>query len=113
MAVAVAAVVDLHAYSGPDTACPKCGSPRLLTQWHWAGGVFAPKEMDGRQAPCRPMDDLSGPRGEHLCRMCRDCGYGWPEACLDNQAEAGTRQLSPVPREHGDGPAMPRGGTST
>jgi hypothetical protein len=47
------------------------------------------------------MDDLSGLDGEHLCRMCQNCGYGWPEACLDNQVEAGTKRLSPVPPRAG------------
>jgi hypothetical protein len=71
---------ELPAYSGPNATCPKCkaGTP-VLTIYHYAGGVLAPKLPGGVNPPCR----WASPNDEHLCRVCKNCGYGWPEACAD------------------------------
>jgi hypothetical protein len=82
----------LPAYSGPAGACPKCGQPDALTAWHWAGGGLAPQELGGRAPACGELGDLVGPgvQGEHLCRLCGTCGYGWAEACvIASSAELG------------------------
>jgi hypothetical protein len=56
--------------------------------------------MAGRRSPCKDVDALAGLDGEHLCRLCRNCGYGWVEACADRRSgEAG--RLRAVPGEEG------------
>ena len=57
-----------------DTArCPKCGAGAVQVIFHRAstkgfpcGGPSGTRVLDG-----------------HLCRICRRCGYGWPEAPVD------------------------------
>jgi hypothetical protein len=58
-----------------------------MTEWHWAG-PFAPKDMAGRTPPCGAHRELAvlGGAGEHLCRVCLNCGYGWTEACVSHGA---------------------------
>jgi ribosomal protein S27AE len=79
-------MADLPAYTGPGGYCPKCGAGGVLTEHHWAGGALGPKKMSRREPPCKDSDDLAafGGEGEHLCRLCANCGYGWVEACTDN-----------------------------
>ena len=87
----------LPACSGPRIKCPKCGMTGVLTEWHWAGSVRAPKQMAGREPPCKNIRELGEIRaGEHLCRLCRNCGYGWPEA-LATSRDGGP--LTPAPDE--------------
>jgi hypothetical protein len=54
----------------------------VLTRWHWAA-QRAEQEIAGHRPPCAGRTDLLRPggRGEHLCRLCLNCGYGWLEAC--------------------------------
>jgi hypothetical protein len=63
------------------------------TQWHWAAVAFAPREQP---APACGELGLLGVTidGEHLCRQCGNCGYGWAEACTPHGA--GPRP-APVP----------------
>lgn len=77
------AMAGLPPYSGPDAPCPRCGRPGAMTEWHWAGPL-ARQGTAGRQPPCAGRAELVGLRGEgeHLCRACLYCGYGWPEACI-------------------------------
>lgn len=63
---------DLPPYSG-DTTCPKCGSTIREAIWH-----------PGPTDECQE----SGLTGEHMCRPCRHCGYGWAEATADATADA-------------------------
>jgi ssDNA-binding Zn-finger/Zn-ribbon topoisomerase 1 len=91
-------MADLPAYSGTGAKCPKCGRPGVTTEWHRAGGVLAPKKEAGPEPPCksiRALETLRG-EGEHLCRLCPNCGYGWAEACMDNRVGDPGR-LRPVP----------------
>jgi hypothetical protein len=67
-----------------------------MTEWHWAA-PYAPAEMAGRMPPCAARGEqavLDG-GGEHLCRVCLNCGFGWPEACL-GRAAAPVRLPSPA-----------------
>lgn len=58
---------ELPAYSGPLATCPKCkAGTNVLTIYH--------RSWD----PCEYR-----PSGEHLCRVCKNCSYGWVEACAD------------------------------
>lgn len=78
-------ITELPAYSGPGGQCPKCGADCVKTEYHWAGGVWAPKKTFDRESPCKGIQTLSeiGGGSEHLCRVCLNCGHGWPEACID------------------------------
>jgi hypothetical protein len=91
-------MADLPAYSGPGAGCPKCGAGGIQTEWHHAGGALAPQKMARREPPCKHRPDLAefGGQGEHLCRICLNCGYGWAEACADNHGGQ-ARQLRSVP----------------
>lgn len=79
--------VSLPAYSGPAGPCPSCGLPGPMTEWHRAGPL-GPADMAGRRPPCADRPDLALPdgQGEHLCRTCLNCGYGWAETCADPPA---------------------------
>ncbi len=76
-----AATAGLPAYSGPDGTCPLCGFPGAMTEWHWA--VPPAPEPAALRTPCagHPGLTVRDGRGEHLCRVCMKCGYGWTEAC--------------------------------
>ena len=98
-------IAELPAYSGPGGACPKCRVGGVLTEWHRAGGVLGPRQMAQRESPCKLRTDLQafGGKGEHLCRLCRNCNYGWVEACADATAAdpptaTGTSRLTALPR---------------
>jgi hypothetical protein len=87
----------LPAYSGPLGSCPKCGSRGAETHYHTAGGGLGLKKIAGQAAPCQRIESLSRLLGgEHLCRLCGNCGYGWVEACVDQPAD-GTGHLRAVP----------------
>ena len=74
-------MADLPAYTGPGHHCPKCGTGGVATEYHWAGGLWAPK-TGKRKAPCEDHPELARiGKGEHLCRIYGNCGYGWVEAC--------------------------------
>jgi predicted RNA-binding Zn-ribbon protein involved in translation (DUF1610 family) len=92
------AAADLPAYSGLGAECPKCGRPFADTEYHRAGGGFAPEKTGDREPPCKSIPALQrlDGEGEHLCRLCPNCGYGWAEACADSRA-GGTGRLMPVP----------------
>jgi hypothetical protein len=75
---------DRPAYTGPGGNCPKCGTGGVLTEYHYAGGVWAPAKMGRSEPPCKDHLELEDVlRGEHLCRLCPSCGHGWVEACAD------------------------------
>jgi hypothetical protein len=65
-----------------EAHCPKCMFSSVKSEWH----VMA---IAGH-TPRYPCDDwifrglLTGSVGEHLCRTCHRCGYGWPEQCADS-----------------------------
>ena len=88
------ATAGLPAYTGPDGHCPRCGIPGAMTEWHWAVPA-EPQGMAGRRPPCAGRTQLAvrDGHGEHLCRVCLNCGYGWTEACTRRPAPSGT----PVP----------------
>lgn len=93
----------LPAYSGPGGGCPKCGQPGARTRWHWAGGALAPPEPDGSTPACSgPGVTGEAVTGEHLCRSCPACGYGWPESCT----VAGVRALTALTLPPGCGPSL-------
>lgn len=76
---------DLPAFTGNNKSCPKCRS-YVKNQYHWAGGCWAPKKTHGQESPCKDRRDLQAigeQQGEHLCRVCPSCGFGWVEACSD------------------------------
>jgi len=81
-------MTDLPAYTGPGGYCPKCGAAGVLTEWHHIGGVLGPAKMARREPPCKSYPGLAefGGEGQHLCRLCPNCGYGWVEACADSAA---------------------------
>jgi hypothetical protein len=58
-----------------------------MTEWHWAIPP-APQGMAGRRPPCAGHAGLAAwdGRGQHLCRVCLNCGYGWTEACAGRTA---------------------------
>jgi len=62
----------------PKAKCPKCGYDRIGVAYH-----------DGRNIAiwgcpgCHPVS--SGK--EHLCRICRQCGYLWAEAVLSKHGK--------------------------
>jgi hypothetical protein len=59
-------------YSGPMTICPKCGKAGCVgTHWH----LRAQRDRKFACSSFRP--------GEHLCRLCGNCGYRWIEATAD------------------------------
>ena len=60
---------ELLPYSGPLATCPKCRAGTIVTTiYHRNIGTTC----------------AFGPDCEHLCRICKNCGYGWPEACADS-----------------------------
>jgi len=69
-----------------NAKCPKCRSPRVISV------VF--HRCFKRGFPCYE-DDLA--LGEHLCRVCGRCGYGWCEATAEAGAtrRAGLRPVDP------------------
>lgn len=60
----------------PAAACPKCHAEMVDAVWHAAMTVKAP--------PGWPCADMTRPvSGEHMCRVCTRCGYGWCEIPAD------------------------------
>jgi hypothetical protein len=92
--VSTVAAAGLPAYTGPEGHCPRCGVPGAVTEWHWA--VPPPPRDGGRRPPCAGHVELAvwDGKGEHLCRVCLNCGYGWSEACTD---PAATPPNTPMP----------------
>lgn len=61
--------------------CPKCGGKHFETRWH----QFVILQAEPMH-PCEAWmfaELLTGAIGEHLCRVCDRCGYGWPEQTAD------------------------------
>ena len=73
---------NLPPYSGGGQ-CPKCGCA-VDTTWHECGQPDA-------SLPCHRGGVH---RGEHLCRQCPRCKYGWVEATKDATGEP--RRLRPA-----------------
>jgi hypothetical protein len=65
-----------------EILCPKCTFSGVKAEWH-VMAIF-------NHLPTYPCEDwlergmLTGPVGEHLCRTCSRCGYGWPERTADS-----------------------------
>jgi hypothetical protein len=93
---AMSTMAGLAPYSGPGGRCPKCQVPYASgTEWHWATVAFASQVQRGRAPACGELGLLGMPvEGEHLCRLCTNCGYGWAEACA---VPAGTPRGATVP----------------
>ncbi len=87
----------LPPYSGPGGWCPKCQVPGAAsTEWHWAEVALPSGEQHGRVLACGELGLLGTPAdGEHLCRQCTSCGYGWTEA-VAAPAAARCGRLVPV-----------------
>lgn len=72
---------------GSITACPKCGASEhgvsALTVTYHAEPQLTSRYEKVRW-PCRFRRSV----GEHLCRQCERCGYGWCEAVVSG-SEAG------------------------
>lgn len=64
-------------YSGAVATCPKCDAGTIETTYHLTNieCFYSRPEADG----------------EHLCRICRNCGYKWPEACADSGDGQGSK----------------------
>jgi ribosomal protein L37E len=72
--------LGLRAFS-QESVCSKCGLTSFKVTWH-------PMPIIGNNPsfPCENwinMGLLTGPVGEHLCRVCTCCGYGWPERTFE------------------------------
>jgi len=66
---------------GSVTSCPKCGASEhgtnaLTVTYHSEPQLLSRYERV--KWPCR----LGRPAGEHLCRRCERCGFGWCEAVV-------------------------------
>jgi hypothetical protein len=87
----------LPPYTGPGVRCPKCGVPcAAATQWHWAALAFTPR--DQQDPACGELALLGiAVDGEHLCRRCGNCGYGWAEACTAGAGALAGRYRRAVP----------------
>jgi hypothetical protein len=73
--------------------CPKCGGNSVSVLYHsYHAEGFACKSTSLRVL------------GEHLCRVCKQCGFGWCEAPIDiKPASPGLRAVNDTP-ETGDRP---------
>lgn len=60
---------------GSIPACPKCGAAIVQVDYHLHGVLSAPC---GIRFGYPDIQNL----GEHLCRTCTLCSYGWPEQVL-------------------------------
>lgn len=69
---------DLPMY-GSIMMCPKCRHDRVRTTYH-AHGILS--EPCGTRFGWPDVQNL----GEHLCRQCTNCSYGWPEAVAHGAA---------------------------
>lgn len=66
-----------------DPVCPKCSSTAIKTTWH---ETIIINSNQNESPPCGQWAFrglLTGPVGEHLCRFCHTCNYGWPEQTAD------------------------------
>lgn len=71
----------------PQAACPKCGTEEVGATWH-AGAVLAPRSA------CWDVQLHEAVIGEHICRHCSRCSYGWCEAVNAGPAPSGRASLS-------------------
>lgn len=76
-------LVPLPPYSGREGCCPKCGEDGATTTFH--DGPEMKESPRGTRWHCERFSLA----GEHLCRLCVNCGYNWPEATL-NSAQQGS-----------------------
>lgn len=63
-------------FSGDDTSCPKCRGD-VGSTYQQEGTV-----LHGFPGSYRLIQDVRG-APEWLLRVCRECDYGWAEACAD------------------------------
>jgi hypothetical protein len=76
---------DLPKY-GTAESCPKCGASAGVSAESVvepdASTVYHEWRMP-RETPAPPCSrDVYARIGEHICRVCQVCGYGWCEAVL-------------------------------
>jgi hypothetical protein len=65
--------------TGTIPTCPKCGQDAQLgttAEYHACGILNAPC---GAEFEAKDLKEL----GEHVCRLCHYCGYGWAERVND------------------------------
>jgi hypothetical protein len=55
-----------------------CGAGGVGTTFHYTAQYLRKNPRGGGWA-CGSYTGLR----RHLCRLCENCGYGWPEACAD------------------------------
>lgn len=66
-----------------EPRCPKCFGTGIQTSWH---NLIIMNANENEAPPCGRWSIqglLTGPVGEHLCRVCHTCHYGWPEQTAD------------------------------
>lgn len=68
--------------------CVKCGGGVMSITFHGEYVSRENKPPHGRKWPCG-TGEISSTHdyGEHLCRVCRTCGYGMVEATADAPEE--------------------------
>jgi hypothetical protein len=72
----------------PTARCPKCGCGFLRT--HYC--------MDAHYPHDARLKMLDKTLGEHLDRVCDDCGYTWLEQTIDTPMTPPTRPVTPGTR---------------
>jgi hypothetical protein len=73
--------LGLRAFS-QGAACSKCGLTGFKVTFH-----VMPVIGNSPAFPCEDWINrglLTGEIGEHLCRVCTCCGYGWPERTYES-----------------------------
>jgi hypothetical protein len=87
--------LDLPAYTGPETLCPKCKAKRVTTMYHPCP-AYPTEASRGEQWGCWKIQVPLHRVSEHLCRECVNCGFTWAEALAD-EAEPGAARLTALP----------------
>jgi hypothetical protein len=75
----------LPPFSDSSAECPKCRYPIVKITWHSRGGALGGHKgfpCEHRRLP-----------GEHICRTCARCGYGFIEATADVGADEKPQHL--------------------
>lgn len=64
----------MERYAGEEVCCVKCGADDPATEY-----------CDGkiRYEPTEGYHSCRWGNYEHLHRICKNCGYKWPEGCIN------------------------------